>query len=111
MSNILAPCRCSARGLMGWGWGAAGSPLSYIMPRKKEEEDEDEETERRYPCGRIVSKPRKEDDWAGKGMQHKAPARKANDDVVLLMVLRGGGGGGAGSDERWLVMSCPLPVL
>jgi len=76
---------------MGWGWGAAGSPLSYIMPRKKEE---DEETERRYPCGRIVSKPRKEDDWVGKGMQHKAAAIKANDDVVLLMVERSGGGGG-----------------
>jgi hypothetical protein len=35
--------------------------LSYIRPRKTEEEDEEAatfEAERRYPCGRVVSKPK-----------------------------------------------------
>jgi hypothetical protein len=64
--------------------------LSYIRPRKTEEEDEEAatfEAERRYPCGRVVSKPRKEDEWVGTGKQHKAAAIKANDEAVLLMVL------------------------
>lgn len=72
------------------------------MPRKTEEAAAFE-AERRYPCGRVVSKPRKEDEQVGAGKQHKAAASKANDEAVLLMVMRDGGQRGG-----WLAMSVRL---